>query len=162
MPRAYTDRPDSFGRRESTVGDMEEGYYRGISYSAFVSDLGAALPWSVSGELWVSDSESSDAAAEHIIAEVKARGGQAINDSEHSCVFLLMPTAQDARVVIDVLHDQGRVVERKPTPQPRTAAAIMADLVEVLWYHEGAMDDHAERIHDLEAEAREFIKREGV
>lgn len=41
--------------------------------------------------------------------------------------------------------------------QSRSAAAIMADLVEVLWYHEGAMDEHAERIHALEAEARAFI-----
>jgi hypothetical protein len=40
----------------------------------------------------------------------------------------------------------------------RTVAAIMSDLLEVLWYHEGAMDEHAERIHALEAEARAYIK----
>jgi pyrimidine deaminase RibD-like protein len=39
----------------------------------------------------------------------------------------------------------------------RSAAAIMIDLLEVVDYHEGAMDDHAERIAALKAEARTFI-----
>ena len=42
----------------------------------------------------------------------------------------------------------------------RSAIEIIADLLEVLWYHEGARDAENERIQALEEEARQYIKNE--
>jgi hypothetical protein len=63
----------------------------------------------VSGEFWVDEAETTRDGAAAIVAESTRRGAVVRDDSEHSCFFLDAATAYDARILVDVLHDQGRV-----------------------------------------------------
>ncbi len=67
------------------------------------------FPYYIAGEFWLDDTENTYDAQKLIIAEARKRGAVVSPDSELSQFFFNAGTAYDARILIDVLHDQGRV-----------------------------------------------------
>jgi hypothetical protein len=139
--------------------------YRGVEIHLVDDPSRRDRPYYISGEFWLTDDESTYAtaamlvnAANNRIEDLRCLHREFVrDDSESSCFFFNACDPEAMYVLIDILHEQDRVKAPKPYKSRRSASAIMHDLLEVIWYHEGAMDEHAERIHDLEAEAREYI-----
>lgn len=78
----------------------------------------------VSGPFWKDDAEDTYDAALEIVAEAKRRGASSVyDDSESSCFFFNADTPEDARIVCDVLKDQGRIAP-KPTSVEVTFSAV--------------------------------------
>lgn len=92
-----------------------KGVHRGREFYAFEDSFGSPndftrnYPWSVSGIDWIHQDESSDQAEAAILAEARKRGADVAGDSESSQIFVYGATPEDARIIIDVCIDQGRM-----------------------------------------------------
>lgn len=100
---------------------MSDGFdtqeYRGLRISTYTAALdpsypnsfSRAYPHDVTGSFWLNEDEDGHDVADAVIPEAKRRGADVADDSESGQAFLCGATVEDVKVLIDVLHDQGRI-----------------------------------------------------
>lgn len=95
------------------MADLEFGIEKIEEYRGVAINLDhwreSDLSYYISGTFWLNDVENTYDAQDLIIAESHKRGAVVNPDSESGCFFFDTQTVYDARILIDVLHDQGRV-----------------------------------------------------
>jgi hypothetical protein len=92
--------------------EIQDYKHRGFRFTGRSGRYGVDYPFTVSGELWLSERETSAMAARAIMALNPGMDIQ--DDSENGGVYLNVKTEADARRLIDSLIEQGRVEDIDP------------------------------------------------